>query len=198
MTGGGEGGDAGTGTYRRVVVGVDDSAGGLAALQRAVSMARSGDAQLVAVRSWDIGLPRHGGRRHRHRNHAMVLLYNGAQRRIESDHVVRQAFQTATGGIPDDVAVTIRTPEGDPGLVLTRIAKTEGDLLVVGTQRGHHAVRLVHGSVSRYCSKHAQCPVVVVPASAAAAGTQRPAAGMRRWGRRVGGPPMRAHAGERR
>jgi nucleotide-binding universal stress UspA family protein len=69
----------GAGTYRRVVVGIDDSAGGLAALERAVSMARSAGAHVVAVRSWDIGLPRHGGRRLRHRgHHGVVLFYHGA------------------------------------------------------------------------------------------------------------------------
>lgn len=47
--GSGPGGEAGTG--RRVVVGVDDSAGGLAALGYGAGMARDGDSQLVAVRS---------------------------------------------------------------------------------------------------------------------------------------------------
>jgi len=207
--GGGNGTGGGAGGYRRVVVGIDDSAGGLAALQRAVSMARSGSAELVAVRSWDIGLPRHGGRRRRHRSHrGMVLMYNGVQQRMASGNLIHRAFQAATGGVPVDVAVIIRTPEGDPGLTLTRITKTEGDVLVVGTQRGHRPGRLVRGSVSRYCSKHALCPVVVVPAPVAAAGlpgtrrsaaaTRRPAADMRRWGGRVGGLPMRAHAGGRR
>jgi nucleotide-binding universal stress UspA family protein len=36
---------------RRIIVGVDDSAAGLAALQWAVSQARSGQARVVAVRS---------------------------------------------------------------------------------------------------------------------------------------------------
>jgi nucleotide-binding universal stress UspA family protein len=168
----------GAGTYRRVVVGVDDSAGGLAALQRAVSMARSGGVQLVAVRCWDIGLPRHGGRRHRHRSHNTVMLvYNGVQQRMASDNLIHDAFQAATGGAPDDVTMTIRTPQGEPGLTLTGIARANGDVLVVGTMPGYRAKRLVHGSVSRYCSKHAQCPVVVVPALAP--GTEIPETGPR-------------------
>jgi nucleotide-binding universal stress UspA family protein len=194
MTSEGEGSAAGegAGTYRRVVVGVDDSAGGLVALQRAVSMARSGGAQLVAVRSWDIGLPRHGGHRHWHRGrHTVMLVYNGVQQRMESDNLIRDAFQAANGGVPDDVAVTIRTPEGDPGLVLTRIAEADGDVLVVGTEPGLRARRLVRGSVSRYCSDHARCPVVVVPAPTAGAGRPRVV-------RRVWGLPVQAHAGGRR
>jgi nucleotide-binding universal stress UspA family protein len=167
MDGKGErrGPDGGAGMYSRVVVGVDDTPGGLAALRSAVSMARTGQSRLVAVRSWELGLPKHGGRRLRHLGrHGTVLFYNGVQQRIESDNLVRDAFQTATGGIPDNVAVTIATPEGDPGLVLTRIADEGGDVLVVGTEPRHTARRLVHGSVSDYCVRHAQCPVIVVPA----------------------------------
>jgi Universal stress protein family len=52
----------GTSTVGLVVVGVDDSPTGLSALRWAVDRARNGGAQLVAVRSWALGLPRHGGR----------------------------------------------------------------------------------------------------------------------------------------
>jgi Universal stress protein family len=76
--------------------------------------------------------------------------------------LVRQVFQVAVGGIPRDVAVTIETPEGDPGTVLTDTA-ADGDLLVVGAGRPS-VRRLVHGSASRYCCVHARCPVVVIPA----------------------------------
>ncbi len=180
MAGEGEGSGTGgsAGTYRRVVVGVDDSAGGLAALRCAVSMARTSHSQLLAVRSWDLGLPRHGGRRRRSHHTAVLLCYNGVQQRIESDNLVRQTFQAAVGGVPDNVAVTIETPEGDPGVVLTCIAEAGGGVLVVGTEPGHIARRLVRGSVSRYCLSHANCPVIVVPAPA--------------------GLPMTAHAGGRR
>jgi hypothetical protein len=51
----------GTSAAGRVVVGVDDSPAGLSALSWAVDRARNGGAQLVAVRSWTLGLPRHGG-----------------------------------------------------------------------------------------------------------------------------------------
>lgn len=167
MTGDGTG--RGAGTYRRVVVGVDDSAGGLAALRCAVGMARTGRSRLVAVRSWDLGLPRHGGRwRRRRRHHGLVLVCCGVQHRAESGNLVRHAFETALGGIPDDLTVTVSTPEGDPGVVLTGIAEAAGSVLVVGTEHGHIARRFVHGSVSRYCLRRARCPVVVVSAPVAA------------------------------
>jgi nucleotide-binding universal stress UspA family protein len=161
--------DAGNdaGTRARIVVGVDDSRGGLAALRWAVDQARNSEVPLVAVRSWALGLPRHGGRRQR-RMHSLpvVLTFAGGEQREESVQIVRRAFRSAVGGIPRDVALTIETPEGDPGAVLTDIAAAEGDMLVVGTEEHRDSLkRLVHGSVSSYCQGHAHCSVVVVPAS---------------------------------
>jgi nucleotide-binding universal stress UspA family protein len=151
------------GEWRRVVVGVDDSAGGLAALRWAVGLARSRGAQLVAVRAWALGLPRHGGRRHRRDDHhRVVMAFRGNAPREAAAELTRRAFSAAAGGVPGDLAVSIETPQGDPGAVLTGLATHADDLLVVGTQRGHGLKRLVHGSVSRYCSVRSRCPVVVI------------------------------------
>ena len=49
---------AGTHQGGRVVVGVDDSPAGLAALRWAMSFARSRGAQLVAVRVWGLSMRR--------------------------------------------------------------------------------------------------------------------------------------------
>jgi nucleotide-binding universal stress UspA family protein len=149
---------------RRIILGVDDSPSGLTALQWAVSQARRDEAQLVAVRSWALGLPRHGGRHHRHLAHPrVVLFFNGAEQRDASAKLVRDAFRTATGGQPRDVTVTVRTPEGDPGAALTSIATHDGDMIVVGHEHMPGWRRAHRGSVSRYCRSHAGCPVVVVP-----------------------------------
>ena len=138
----------------RIIVGIDDSPGGLAALRWAVELARSANAPLVAVRVWALGLPRHGGlRRHGDGHGRVVLAFAGAEPRQAAARLVRQAFRTAVGGIPGDVDVTIETPEGSPGPVLTRFASAS-DLLVVGTTPGHGLKRAVHGSVSAYCSAH--------------------------------------------
>jgi len=149
----------------RFIVGVDDSPAGLNALRWAVDQARSQGAPLVAVRSWALGLPRHGGRRHLRRaqvRHHVVLYFDGTEPRDASVKIVRQSFRTAVGRMPRDVTVTVRTPEGDPGVALARIA-SEGDVIVVG--RGTPGLgRAVHGSVSHYCRTHSRCPVVVVPA----------------------------------
>lgn len=148
-----------------IVVGVDDSPAGLAALRWAVGQARSRGVSLVAVRSWALGLPRHGGRRHRHRARVhphVVLYFDGTEPRDASIKLVRDSFRIATGGMPRDVTVTVKTPEGDPAEALTDIA-TARDLIVVG--RAEPGLRRVlHGSVSHYCRRHSRCPVVVVPA----------------------------------
>jgi nucleotide-binding universal stress UspA family protein len=153
-----------TGPGGRIIVGVDDSPAGLSALRWAVGQARRRDARLVAVRSWALGLPRHGGRRHRRPAglHPHVVLYfDGTVPRDTSVKVVRRAFRIAVGGMPQDVAVTVKAPEGDPAVALVGIARA-GDLIVVG--RGEPGPeRVMHGSVSRYCRSHARCPVVVVP-----------------------------------
>jgi len=149
---------------RRVIVGIDDTPSGLAALRWAVGQARSRQAQLVAVRSWALGLPRHGGRRHRHLAHPrVVVFFNGAEQRDASAKLIRDAFRTVTGGQPRDIAVTVRTPEGDPGAALTSIATRDGDMIVVGRKHEPPWRQSHQGSVSRYCRLHAGCPVVVVP-----------------------------------
>jgi nucleotide-binding universal stress UspA family protein len=148
----------------RVVVGVDDSPAGLAALRWAVKFARSRGAQLVAVRVWELGMQRHGGQRgpSSGRGH-VVLAFEGAQQRKVAANLTERAFRAA-GGVPDDLDVIIETPEGNPGPVLTGIATGAGDVLVVGSRRGHRLGRAIHGSVGAYCARHSRCPVTVVAA----------------------------------
>lgn len=146
----------------RVVVGIDDSPGGLAALRCAIGFARSRGARLVAVRAWALGLPRHGGLRRRSSRTPVVIAFRGAEpghaARSLTKRVLREAAPDALG----DVDVTIQTPEGNPGPVLTQIASGNDDVLVVGTTPGPSLRRAVHGSVSAYCTTHARCPVTVV------------------------------------
>ena len=162
-----------------IVVGVDDSPGGVAALRQAVEIARSTGAPLVAVRAWALGLPRHGGlRRHGNGRGQVILSFQGTEPRAAAERLARQAFRTAVGGIPRDVDVTIETPEGNPGPVLTQLASVGGDTLIVGTTPGHLVKRAVHGSVSAYCSRHLPGQVSVIAARSPGRPTQGP-----------GGPP---------
>lgn len=157
------------GTVSRVFVGVDDTAAGIAALVAATKLARSSGAELVAVRAWALGLPRHGGRRMRHISHPHVVInFSGREQSAAASVLTRRAFGTAVGGLPGDVPLTIQTPESDPGVALVALARRPGDVIVVGRRPGHPLSRLVHGSVSRYCARHARSPVLVVPSPASA------------------------------
>ena len=151
----------------RIIVGIDDSPGGQAALRLAVAQARSIHAQLVAVRAWALGLPRHGGLRRRRLGpiHPHIVLHWDRTMQTEASRdFVSDCFADAVGGMPRDVAVTVKTPEGEPGTALAGIATAEGDVIIVGQESPLTVRRVLHGSVSGYCRKHARCAVVVVPA----------------------------------
>lgn len=148
---------------RRVIVGVDNSESGLAALREAVALATLHGVPLRAVRAWALGLPRHGGRRMKHLVHRhIVLFFSGSQQRAAARALTTAALRTAVGELPAGLSLVIDTPTGDPGLALTDIAGEPGDLLVVGSKSGLTLRTVVHGSVSSYCLRHARCPVVVI------------------------------------
>jgi nucleotide-binding universal stress UspA family protein len=163
-------------TRRRVIVGVDESAAGMAALKWALTLARSQPAELIAVRAWlPAGHPARPSRPARWRGLSPRSITQRGQRgrrglgeqgpdraRLQ----VMSAFFMVAGGIPEDVPVLIETPEGRPARVLARWACREGDILVVGAGSGSRT-RLRRGrggSVRRYCVAHASAPVVAVPA----------------------------------
>jgi nucleotide-binding universal stress UspA family protein len=164
----------------QIVVGIDDSPAGLAALRWAIGLARSRDARLVAVRAWALGLPRHGGRRH-HGRSPVLLAFHGTGPSRAARSLAKRALSDAAGDVPCDLDVSIQTPEGDPGPVLTQIASGRDDVLVVGSRPGPSLRRAVHGSVSAYCTAHAHCPVTVVrpgrPAVSTAPESTAPAGG---------------------
>jgi nucleotide-binding universal stress UspA family protein len=168
-------------TVGRVIVGVDDSEPGLAALAVAARLAREHGAQLIAVRAWALGLPRHGGRRMRHLAHPHVVLsFSGAEQRVAAKVLVRRAFRSVIGGMPAAIPVQIKTPGCDPAVALVGLATRPGDVIVLGRDSGHPFRRLVHGSVSQYCVRHARCPVLLVPKSGRVTETGR-AAGRRHF-----------------
>ena len=146
----------------RVVVGIDDSPAGLAALRWAIGFARSRGARLVAVRAWALGLPRHGGLRRHSSRTPVVIAFHGTEPGHAAMRLTKRALREAAPDPLGDVDLMIETPEGNPGPVLTQIASGRDDVLVVGTTPGPSLRRAVHGSVSAYCTAHAHCPVTVV------------------------------------
>lgn len=141
-----------------IVVGVDGSPGGNAALVFALSeAARTGDAVEV-VTAWEAMMP---------------ALWDGmasagaspaarAAVRRHAEQVQQQALQGVA--VPTSVVVSTQLVEGAAGPVLVEAAR-RGRLLVVGNKSIGSLHAGVLGSVSRYCAHHATGSVVVVPAS---------------------------------
>jgi nucleotide-binding universal stress UspA family protein len=137
----------------RVVVGVDGSLHGLAALRAATAEAARRGVPLYAVRV---------------RSAASVPFALGE---------IDEAFVEALGGLPRNVELhrEVALPPVAGALVLR--AGQPGDLLVLGEGgRGlWHA--FWSGSVTRACLRKARCPVLTVPAPEMARTVWRP----RRW-----------------
>ncbi|HEV2637075.1 MAG TPA: universal stress protein [Actinocrinis sp.] len=122
----------------RVIVGVDGSVPGLAALRFAVAEARRR------------GLPLHAVR-------AQAHVGVGDYREIDL------AFAEAFGGLPEGVEVHRELMLCPAGTALTARASRPGDVLVVGTRGRGWWRSLLTGSVSRACLRSARCPVLIVP-----------------------------------
>jgi nucleotide-binding universal stress UspA family protein len=162
---------AGTGTAgagSRVVVGVDGSPGGRAALVWALAAAARAGASLRVVAAFP------------------VEIYWGDPVLVDPRHVedVRADTEARARGLVDEVRgehpggpagaaevpVEIMALPGPAARELV-LAADGADLLVVGS-RGRGAVRsTVLGSVALHCVTHARCPVVVVRPRTEAGGT---------------------------
>jgi nucleotide-binding universal stress UspA family protein len=135
----------------RVVVGVADTPSGLRALRWAVDEARRRGTALCAVRSWRFNVAWEGADVTRWRDELAA----------EATGTVLATFVTAVGGVPADLGIDLVVTEGAAGPVLVdRVG--EDDVLVVGTSSGRWWWNPF--GVGRYCLRHADCPVVVVPA----------------------------------
>ena len=139
-----------------VVVGLDPSPAAAEALRWAARYARAVGADLHAVHAftWSereaVFLPT---------DPTTLDLSGKPLRPVSPPEDIGQLFAS----VQPEPGWTLRCFAGDPGPVLRSRAKA-ADLLVVGT--GEHAGlgRLLVGSVSHYCLRHATCPVVAVPA----------------------------------
>ena len=135
----------------RIVVGVDGSEASKDALRWAIAQAERTRMSVEAIMTWEqtnaafqFGMPRPT-------EFGLGPYY---------DRAVHGVVQEVAGEHPG-VEVSAVVIEGDAAKVLVAAAKN-ADLLVVGT-RGHgEIVGMLLGSVSEYCTTHANCPVVVV------------------------------------
>jgi nucleotide-binding universal stress UspA family protein len=133
-------------TYR-IVVGVDGSEHGNAALRWALDEALVREAEIVAVFAWQmpfIGIP-------------------GAFDREEMESICKRFVEDTVAAIVPEprVPMTRLVAEGDVSASLIAAAKS-ADLLVLGSRGRGGFAGLRLGSVSQECAQHAACPVVII------------------------------------
>jgi len=152
-----------------VIVGVDGSAGSIAALRWALDEARLRRAPLWIINAFMYG---YIGGANSYMGSLQVDvgdLYHAAEELLES--TTREVI-----GSDKDLEIHREVIQGSAATVLVGAVAT-GDLLVVGS-RGHGGfAELLLGSVSQQCVQHSPCPVVVVHSADAKAGgrPRRPA-----------------------
>lgn len=145
-----------SGERRRIVVGVDGSEGGDTALRWALGQAALLDADLDIVVAWDFEAKWATGLNPEWPHDAEHLA-------SAATTVAQRSLDVALGGHPHPDHVRILAIQGSSALVLTEHARG-ADLLVIGTRGRGGFSKLLLGSVSTACVKHATCPTVVVPA----------------------------------
>jgi nucleotide-binding universal stress UspA family protein len=147
-----------------IVVGLDDSPSGMAALRWAAAEAIRSHAVLRAVHalSWPFGV-----------EHADGILAGRQLSRAEVDVAYRASITRVFDAIQPRPDWIIQFAHGDPGPVLIRQSE-QANALVIGTPSHVGLGRLLIGSVAQYCLSHASCPVVAVPPTLAADVAQNP------------------------
>ena len=140
--------------HRRIVVGIDGSAGAAAALRAAVDEATAHGAALEIVHAWFFPW----------RNGLAGIASSIAVEELErmASEMVDAAMAEARDlGAPDVTATIARGPAA-PALLE---AAKGADLLVVGTRGLGGFAGLLLGSVSQQCVHHAPCPLLLVPST---------------------------------
>ena len=139
-----------------IVVGVDGSGHSRAALEWAVREAAVRHLPLTVVTVHQAPVEYLGSAVDQAQDHDLAERF----RRVAQDEINR-VFARAGEARPESVTVqSVNGPTTDALLAAAR----DADMLVVGS---HHAVgfpRSLMGSVSSQVTRHADCPVVVIPA----------------------------------
>jgi nucleotide-binding universal stress UspA family protein len=142
-----------------VVVGVDGTAASLTAIRLAAQEARFRGARLIAVMAYGrervLGAPA---------RHPVATLSTAGDERAVAESNLREAVIDALGAQADHVE--LRAVAGTAGRQLVAAAGELGAQLIVLATRG--SMSLLLGTVSQYVLRKAPCPVLIVPAVAAA------------------------------
>jgi nucleotide-binding universal stress UspA family protein len=134
-------------TYR-VVVGVDGSAHGEAALRWALAEAEAHDGgEVTAIFAWQV---------------PFLSIPNAFDKEELEQAAKNFLIETVSAVVPSPkVPLTPLVAEGDPAEALV-VASKEADLLVVGTRGRSPFMGAVLGAVSIRCAASARCPVTLV------------------------------------
>jgi len=157
--------------FHRIVVGVDGSANSIAALRLAVGLAAREGATLEAVYAYHPyvaaqypfagALPPYGVHGEGTEDSADPTSEPNNAATDALELLKSTLYSVLDKAEVDQIAV--RAIEGDPNHVLASEA-AYADLLVVGARGHNRALGLLHGSTAQACTRHATCPVLVVPA----------------------------------
>ncbi len=131
-------------TTYRIIVGVDGSAGSVRALRWAVREAAAHGGEVHAVH-----VKRGGG----------AAAVFGEERSLDE---LELSIAHAVGPDEPPVPVLRELVDGPAGAALCAAAE-HASLLVLGAHRRGLVGEALLGSVSHYCTRHASCPVVIVP-----------------------------------
>jgi nucleotide-binding universal stress UspA family protein len=142
-------------TTKEIVVGIDSSPSGQAALEWAARQARLTDSPLRAIHvlDWPIGISAAGG------PIASEFVYVDNENLQSAQRNEASELFRSIDPLPD---WSIQFERGQSGHVLVRESQ-HADLLVVGTREHVGVERILIGSTSHYCLSHASCPIVAVP-----------------------------------
>jgi nucleotide-binding universal stress UspA family protein len=146
----------------RIVVGVDGSGHSRRALKWAMREAAVRHVPLTVITA-----------------HEISVGYWGSAVVYPEDHAVaehaRRAVQLELGESRPE-SVTVQVVSGTPAHELLSTAR-DADMIVVGSRGAGRFAQLVMGSVSTQVSRHAHCPVAVIPPVLAWPGNGRPGGG---------------------
>jgi nucleotide-binding universal stress UspA family protein len=141
-------------TAPRIVVGVDDSPRGIAALAWAVGHARATGASIEAVYAFQVPLPVPYSRFIRVPVEAVA-----ADARMMLDHVIATQLDWNPG-----VRVSGTVRQGRPASVLIQAARdSDADLLVLGSSGATGIAGVLSATTGGAVIHRAPCPIVLVP-----------------------------------
>jgi nucleotide-binding universal stress UspA family protein len=141
----------------KIVVGVDGSPTGNAALKWAFSEAKLRGCSLQVVHAWEY--PYQGPR--------TTVTEPRELMELDAAKELQDAIHDLQISAGDGPVVEHELLEGNPADVLIR-ASEDADLVVVGSRGRGGFASLLLGSTSHAVVQHAHCPVTVVPTAAAA------------------------------